>query len=275
MRQLIVDSSCEFNEGMINSMDVSVVPFKITMGGKDFIDDENLEMDSFIETMNNTTDAIRTACPSPDDFYRCMKGDEIFVVTITGMLSGTYQSAMIAKQMYLEKNPDAKIHVFDSESATSGETGIALIIEDLNKEGKSFDEIVEITEDLKKKSITLMALSSLTNLARNGRIPKIAGKLSRVLNIKLIARNKEGKISPMTIERGIKKTLSSLVKKCKELSDLSAKYAIVISQANAVDTAKALKDKLLEIFPDRLIEITSMRGLSSTYAEEGGVVVFL
>ena len=115
----------------------------------------------------------------------------------------------------------------------------------------------------------------MTNLARNGRIPKIAGKLSRILNIKMIARNKEGKITPLSIERGIKKTINSLVKKCKELGSAGAKYAIVISQANAIDAAIELKNKLLEIFPDRIVEITQMKGLSSTYAEEGGVVVFL
>lgn len=275
MRQLIVDSSCEFNEGMIKSMELSTVPFKITMGGETFVDDEILNMDEFLHTMKNSSDVIRTACPSPDDYYRCMKGDEIFVITLTSGLSGTYQSAMIARDMYLEEHPDAKIHVFDSGSATAGETGLGLIIEGLNMLGRDFDEIVEITERFKENSITLMALSSLTNLARNGRIPKIAGKLSRVLNIKLIAKNVEGKIAPINIERGLKKTMDSLIKKCQELSDASAKYAIVISQVNAVEIAKNLREKLLEIFPDRLVEITSMRGLSSTYAEEGGVVVFL
>lgn len=275
MRQLIVDSSCEFNEGMIKSMELSTVPFKITMGGETFVDDEILNMDEFLHTMKNSSDVIRTACPSPDDYYRCMKGDEIFVITLTSGLSGTYQSAMIARDMYLEEHPDAKIHVFDSGSATAGETGLGLIIEGLNMLGRDFDEIVEITERFKENSITLMALSSLTNLARNGRIPKIAGKLSRVLNIKLIAKNVEGKIAPINLERGVKKTLDALVKKCQELSDASAKYAIVISQVNAVEIAKNLREKLLEIFPDRLVEITSMRGLSSTYAEEGGVVVFL
>lgn len=275
MRQLIVDSSCEFNEGMIKSMELSTVPFKITMGGETFVDDEILNMDEFLHTMKNSSDVIRTACPSPDDYYRCMKGDEIFVITLTSGLSGTYQSAMIARDMYLEEHPDAKIHVFDSGSATAGETGLGLIIEGLNMLGRDFDEIVEITERFKENSITLMAFSSLTNLARNGRIPKIAGKLSRVLNIKLIAKNVEGKIAPINIERGLKKTMDSLIKKCQELSDASAKYAIVISQVNAVEIAKNLREKLLEIFPDRLVEITSMRGLSSTYAEEGGVVVFL
>lgn len=275
MRQLIVDSSCEFNEGMIKSMELSTVPFKITMGGETFVDDEILNMDEFLHTMKNSSDVIRTACPSPDDYYRCMKGDEIFVITLTSGLSGTYQSAMIARDMYLEEHPDAKIHVFDSGSATAGETGLGLIIEGLNMLGRDFDEIVEITERFKENSITLMAFSSLTNLARNGRIPKIAGKLSRVLNIKLIAKNVEGKIAPINIERGLKRTMDSLIKKCQELSDASAKYAIVISQVNAVEIAKNLREKLLEIFPDRLVEITSMRGLSSTYAEEGGVVVFL
>ena len=275
MRQLIVDSSCELNDDMIKSMDVSIVPFKITMDGTEFIDNENLDIEDFLMTMENSKDAIRTACPSPDDFFRCMNGDEIFIVTLTSQLSGTYQSAMIAKEMYFEKNPNAKVHVFDSMSATSGETGIALMIENLNEQNKSFEEIVEYVEAQKESSITLIALSSLTNLARNGRIPKIAGKLSRILNIKMIARNKEGKITPLSIERGIKKTINSLVKKCKELGSAGAKYAIVISQANAIDAAIELKNKLLEIFPDRIVEITQMKGLSSTYAEEGGVVVFL
>lgn len=275
MKQLIVDSSCELTDDMIKSMECSVVPFIITMDGKDFIDDENLNMETFFETMDNSSDVIRTACPSPDEFLKRMKGDEIYVVTITSKLSGAYQSAMIAKQMYLEKHPEAKVHVFDSKSATAGETGVALIVDELVGMGKSFEEVVAETEKKIDESITLIALSSLNNLARNGRLPRIVGKLSKVLNIRLIARNKDGEISPLSIERGLKRTLNSLIKKCEEYGNKVCEYAIVISQANAVEVAVELKNRLMEMFPSRPIEITSMKGLSSTYAEEGGVVVFL
>lgn len=275
MRQLIVDTSCELNDNMIDQMELCYVPFVITMGNRVFVDDLNLDMEDFFHTMKNTNDTIRTACPSPDDFYRVMKGDEIFVITITSKLSGTYSSAMIAKQMYLEENPNAKVHVFDSASAVSGESGIALFINDLAKEGKEFKEIVRETEEMMKRSVTVIALSSLTNLARNGRMPKFAGKLSRVLNIKLIARAKDGKILPISIEKGVKRTINTVVEKCKNLCDMTLKCQIVISHANQIDMAEAIKAKISEIFPSRKINITGMKGLSSTYAEEGGIVVFL
>lgn len=275
MIKIVVDSCCELNMDMMEGVDVSFVPFKLSIGSDDFLDDENLNIEDFRTRMEESKEPVKTACPSPMDFFERFQGDIVYVVTITSELSGTYQSAMIAKEMYLKEYPGAKVHVFDSRSAVAGETAVFLNIVKCIKEGKSFEETVADTEDVINRSSTIINLASLSNLAKNGRIPKIAGKLSKVLNIRMIGKAKEGKIVPVSIERGLKRSIKSLVNKALDICDKSLKTAIVISEANALEAAKEVKEMLLKDFPDRIIEITGMKGLSTTYAEEGGLVLHL
>lgn len=275
MIKIVVDSCCELNLDMMEGVDVSFVPFKLSIGSDDFLDDENLNIEDFRIRMEESKEPVKTACPSPMDFFEKFQGDIVYVVTITSELSGTYQSAMIAKEMYLKEYPGAKVHVFDSRSAVAGETAVFLNLVKCIKEGKSFEETVADTEKLIERSVTIINLASLSNLAKNGRIPKIAGKLSKVLNIRMIGKAKDGKIVPVSIERGLKRSVKSLVNKALDICDRSLKTAIVISEANALEAAKEVREMLLKDFPDRIIEITGMKGLSTTYAEEGGLVLHL
>lgn len=275
MIKIVVDSCCELNLDMMEGVDVSFVPFKLSIGSDDFLDDENLNIEDFRIKMEESKEPVKTACPSPMDFFDKFEGDIVYVVTITSELSGTYQSAMIAKEMYLKEYPGAKVHVFDSRSAVAGETAVFLNLVKCIKEGKSFEETVADTEEIIERSVTIINLASLSNLAKNGRIPKIAGKLSKVLNIRMIGKAKDGKIVPVSIERGLKRSVKSLVNKALDICDKSLKTVIVISQANALEAAKEVKEMITKDFPDRIIEITGMKGLSSTYAEEGGLVLHL
>lgn len=275
MIKIVVDSCCELNLDMMEGIDVSFVPFKLSIGSNDFLDDENLNIEDFRIKMEESKEPVKTACPSPMDFFDKFEGDIVYVVTITSELSGTYQSAMIAKEMYLKEYPGAKVHVFDSRSAVAGETAVFLNLVKCIKEGKSFEETVADTEEIIERSVTIINLASLSNLAKNGRIPKIAGKLSKVLNIRMIGKAKDGKIVPVSIERGLKRSIKSLVNKALDICDKSLKTAIVISEANALEAAKEVREMLLKDFPDRIIEITGMKGLSTTYAEEGGLVLHL
>ena len=275
MIKIVVDSCCELNLDMMEGVDVSFVPFKLSIGSNDFLDDENLNIEDFRIKMEESKEPVKTACPSPMDFFDKFEGDIVYVVTITSELSGTYQSAMIAKEMYLKEYPGAKVHVFDSRSAVAGETAVFLNLVKCIKEGKSFEKTVADTEEIIERSVTIINLASLSNLAKNGRIPKIAGKLSKVLNIRMIGKAKDGKIVPVSIERGLKRSIKSLVNKALDICDKSLKTAIVISEANALEAAKEVREMLLKDFPDRIIEITGMKGLSTTYAEEGGLVLHL
>lgn len=275
MIKIVVDSCCELNLDMMEGVDVSFVPFKLSIGSNDFLDDENLNIEDFRIKMEESKEPVKTACPSPMDFFDKFEGDIVYVVTITSELSGTYQSAMIAKEMYLKEYPGAKVHIFDSRSAVAGETAVFLNLVKCIKEGKSFEKTVADTEEIIERSVTIINLASLSNLAKNGRIPKIAGKLSKVLNIRMIGKAKDGKIVPVSIERGLKRSVKSLVNKALDICDKSLKTAIVISEANALEAAKEVREMLLKDFPDRIIEITGMKGLSTTYAEEGGLVLHL
>ena len=144
MRKIIADSSCdlESTENIVHGVDLGVVQMKIHVEDREFVDDSNLNLDEMLETLANTKEKSSTACPSPIEFEEAFgDADEVFVVTITSQLSGCYNSAVLAKNMYQEKYPDRKVYVFDSLS-TSGE--MILIIEGNNQEEDN-NELINLT----------------------------------------------------------------------------------------------------------------------------------
>ena len=145
--KIVADSSCDLNEALKEQLNIKLVPFKIDVDDKKFIDDEEMNTMELIDAMKNSPNPVRTSCPSPGDFvseYR--KADNIFAVTISGQLSGTYNSAVLAKDMIQEEEPEKFVHVFDSRSASIGETLVAMKIQELIEKQLNNFEIVEKVE---------------------------------------------------------------------------------------------------------------------------------
>ena len=183
--KIVADSSCDLNQDLEQKLDISLVPFKIDIDESSFIDNEDLDLVDFTKTMIASPNPIRTSCPSPGDFVEeYKKAENIFVVTISANLSGTYNSAVLAKDMILEEFSDKFVHVFNSKSASIGETLIALKINELIGEKLSNLEIVKKVETYIKEMKTYFISESLDNLIKNGRISKTKGLIANVLNLK-------------------------------------------------------------------------------------------
>ena len=197
--------------------------------------------------------------------------DEIFVVTITSGLSGTYGSAMAAKDLYEQVHPKVKIHVFDSLS-TGPE--MQLLIEKLASlldTDLSFEEIRDAGEAYLRSTRMFFSLQSLHNLAQNGRVNKLVAGAIGILNIRILATaSPEGTIAPVEKCRGEKKAQSAMAAKMLEAGYKGGK--VRIHHAENPETAQAVKAALLEKFPAADIEIGTCRGLCSYYAERGGVL---
>lgn len=275
MYKIISDTSCDLTKKEIKDLGIEYVPFKISIDGKDFTDDENLNIDDFLEAMKSTENPINTACPSPYDYLKIIeenKDKDIYILTISSKLSGSYNSAKVAEAEAKEKFENLKIHVIDSKAASAGTTRIALKLLDLVKE-KDFEEIVKEIEKDTNLETTMFVLESMKNLIKNGRIKKTAGLIANVLNIRPIMISNDGEIELFEINRGMKKSLDKMIKAIESKCKIEKPDLITISYVANKERAEKLKEKIEELYEDVKVHIRHTNGLSSGYADIGGIVI--
>ena len=276
--KIIADTSADFTAEEANAMDITFVPFTIDAGGNTYMDDDSLDLDALYADMQATQDPIRTGCPSPFLYKEAMDesgADEIFVVTITSGLSGSYNAAKTAVEEVKREHPEKKIALIDSKSASAGTANVVSLIYKRAEEGKDFDAIEKEIRDYADKQSTFFILESMDNLIKNGRIPKLAGKAVNVLNMKPIMRGEDGAIGLFQINRGFKK---SLVKLAKEVIKINAERSvefITISHSHAEEKAKLFKKYIQDEIQTATVRIVQTKGLSGVYADLGGIVVAL
>ena len=271
MVKIIADSSADIKA--VEGVCFQSVPMTIRAGGRDFVDNEQLDTAAMLDFLASHNGPSGTACPGPENWMSAFEGaDEIFVVCITGSLSGTWSSAMAARELYLQAHPDAKIHVFDSLS--TGPEMLLLIekLASLIREGKSFDEICAAGEEYLSSTHLLFILRSVHNLAQNGRVSKLVAGAIGILGIQILAvASEQGTIEPIEKCRGDKKARSALVQEMYERGYRGGK--VRISHAQNSEAAIAIERALRECFPLADIKTRLCGGLCSYYAERGGVIV--
>lgn len=270
-RKIVADSSCDMWE--LNGVDFAVAPITISTDNKHYVDNQELDVHLMSEELAKYKGVSHTACPSVGSWLDCYEGyDEVFVVTLTGAMSGTYNSAMTAKGIYEEENENVKVHVFDSLS-TGPE--MRLLIEKLKEmieEDLPFEEIVEKGQDYLNHSRLFFALKSLHNFAMNGRVSKAVASAIGVLNISIFATaSAEGTIQQISKCRGEKKVVKSMIEHLENAGYHGGK--VRISHANNLKLAHNVRDKILELYPHADIIVYPMGGLCTYYAEIGGLLV--
>lgn len=270
-RKIVADSSCDMWE--LNGVDFAVAPMTISTDNKHYVDNQELDVHLMSEDLAKYKGVSHTACPSVGSWLDCYEGyDEVFVVTLTGAMSGTYNSAMTAKGIYEEENENVKVHVFDSLS-TGPE--MRLLIEKLKEmieEDLTFEEIVEKGQDYLKHTRLFFALKSLHNFAMNGRVNKAVASAIGVLNISIFATaSEEGTIQQISKCRGEKKVVKSMIEHLENAGYHGGK--VRISHADNLKLAHSVRDKILELYPHADIIVYQMGGLCTYYAEIGGLLV--
>lgn len=270
-RKIVADSSCDIWE--LNGVDFAVAPITISTDNKHYVDNQELDVHLMSEELAKYKGVSHTACPSVGSWLDCYEGyDEVFVVTLTGAMSGTYNSAMTAKGIYEEENENVKVHVFDSLS-TGPE--MRLLIEKLKEmieKDLPFEEIVEKGQDYLKHSRLFFALKSLHNFAMNGRVSKTVASAIGVLNISIFATaSEEGTIQQISKCRGEKKVVKSMIEHLENAGYHGGK--VRISHADNLKLAHSVRDKILELYPHADIIVYPMGGLCTYYAEIGGLLV--
>lgn len=273
--KIIADSGCDYRTYENAAPDTSFVsvPLTIQIGETIYTDDANLDTDKMMEDLYATTTASKSACPSPDDYMKAFEGaDNIIVVTITGTLSGSHNSAQVAKKLYLEDHPASNIHVIDSLSA-GGEVDLLvrklhqLIAQDLD-----FDQVVEVITKYQEKTKLIFVLAKVDNLVKNGRLNKIIGTVVGLLNIRMVGQASDtGTLELLHKARGQKKAISTTFEEM-----LNAGYKgghITIAHRRNDKFVEQLSALVHEKFANADIEILPTSGLCSFYAEEGGLLI--
>ena len=271
---VIVDSCCDLTPEMRADPVFRSIPLTIRVGGKDYIDDQNLDTSLLIYAMDQSPDASSSSCPSPGDYleaFRRAEGD-IYVITLSALLSGSHNSAWQAKQMFLEEEPERNVHVFNSCSASVGEVLLAQKVHQLAKSGVPFSQVVAQTEQTVTDTNTLFVLENLDNLRKNGRLTKVQAMLTGALRIKLImGSTPEGEICKHGQALSIKQALSKLVDIIAADEKHKGKI-LYIAQCLCPDRAQQLWEMAQKVCQFSGVVITATRGLSSYYANSGGVI---
>lgn len=273
--RIVADSCCDLNDDLRDKLDISLVPFKIDVDEEKFIDNEDIDTDKLLKFMKKSPNPVKTSCPSPGDFVKeYEKYKDIFAVTISSKLSGTYNSAVLAKQMVEEENPDKFIHVFDSKSASVGETLVSIKIQELIDEKLANIEIVEKVEKYIADMKTFFVLESLDNLIKNGRISKTKGLIANVLNLKpIMGDDGDGSIRLVENNRGNKRVFKRLVDLIGETGEKLEDKILAIAHVNALEKAEKLKSEIEKIYKFKDIILVKTAGLATAYANDGGIVL--
>ena len=268
---VVVDSGCDLvNFPECENVIFERAPLTIRVGEKEYIDDFNLDIDGFMDDMLHCTTTTGSAAPSPSIWYESFKkADNVFAITITSGLSGSYRSAMAARDMILDEYPDKKIHVIDSLSAGPELTVILYKLTEYIKQEMPFEEITEKITAYKENTGLGFMLENLDNFVRNGRVNKYVGKITGILGIRIIGRaSTTGELEVVHKSRG--KYLEQLADMV--INDGYKGGRLVIAHCYNETGANKLSELFKERFPDCSIEIMPTSGLCSYYAENHGLL---
>ncbi|HHW71216.1 MAG TPA: DegV family protein [Clostridiales bacterium] len=273
--KIIADSCCDLNEEIKAKHEIEIVPLTIHIGSNTYLDNEELDTDELLADMLSSEHAPKTASPSPEAFMKKYReNDNTFVVTLSSALSSTYAHAVLAKNMILEEIEDKFVHVFDSLSASVGETLVSIKISELIKENLDISSIIHRTNEYIKNMKTLFILESLDNLVKAGRLSLLKGKLTSLLSIKpIMMGNERGEIEMLERVRGSKKAFSRLLDLIGEQGEKLEEKVLGIAHCNAPKKALQFKEEVEDRYNFRDIIIVETAGISTVYANDGGLII--
>ena len=252
------------------------IPLTLNVNGLEIIDDETFDQKEFLKAVAASPECPKSACPSPQKYYDAFNcdADRVYAVTLSAELSGSYNSAMTGRKMLLEEKPDKKIKVFNSRSASIGQTLIGMKIAECEEKGMSFDDVVKTVEEYIDSQITYFVLENLDSLRKNGRLTGVKSLVATALRIKPVMQSTpEGEICQIDQARGINRALMKMADHIRENTVESQNRILAISHCNCPDRAKMLLEELKSRMKFKNTVLLDTAGVSSLYANDGGIIV--
>ena len=275
---IVADSCCELTADMKKRENIEIAPLTLEVGGESILDDETFDQKYFLKRVAECPECPKSACPSPDYFRKSfLNGAErCYAVTLSAQLSGSYNSAVLGADLAQEENEDLKIHVFNSRSASIGETLIVKKIVECEEAGMSFEHVVETVELYISTQHTYFVLENLETLRKNGRLSKTKALVASALKIKpVMGATSEGDIVQLDQARGINKALMKMVDAIVNDAQHVENKTLAISHCNCPERAEMVKEALLERLAVQDVFVLDTQGVSSMYANDGGIIIAL
>lgn len=274
--KIIIDSCGELLDEWKQDEHFESVPLTLNVGGETIIDDAAFNQSEFLKKVAACETCPKSACPSPERYMKAFDcdADHVYAVTLSAELSGSYNSAVLGRTLLHEEQPDKKIYVFNSRSASIGETLIGLKIQECEEAGYTFEEVVSTVEEYIAEQNTFFVLDNLETLRKNGRLSTMKAFVASALKIKpVMGATPEGTICQLDQARGINKALVKLVDYVVERTVDSANRILAISHCNCRDRAEIVRDAILARMKVKDVILLDTAGVSTMYANDGGVIV--
>ena len=276
---IVSDSSCDLQMSQFSSESVrfETVPLRIQVGEREFVDNDDLDVPVMLAAMAEEKSASSTACPSPAAFARAFeKGDKTICFTISANLSGTYNAAVMGREILLEEHPEKEVCIIDSRSTAGAMILLIRKAQELmeaDPEGERFEEICSALRIYQASLRTFFTLECFDNLIKNGRMRPLVGTLLHSLGIHVIGvATPQGTIQVVDKARGEVKTYKTIAAHMEDSKDCTDAEVIICHCENQTGAVK-LKERILAELPVKSVEIFSCRGLTSFYAMEKGLIV--
>lgn len=273
--KIIIDSCGELTEEMKKSGNFETASLQIDVGGHHIVDDETFDQADFLAKVAASKESVKSACPAPESYMEAYsKADDIYVVTLSAELSGSYNSAVLGKNLYEEENGTKNIHVVNSRGAATTQVLIARKLNEYASQGMPFEEVVDKIEEYTISLRTYFVLETLEVLRKNGRLSRLSATIAGALNIKpVMIGTRDGVIQKAAQARGMKKALAKMVEHMgSEGRDLTRRQ-FVISHCNCYERAVYVKELIKKHLHAEDIDIVDTKGVSSLYACDGGIIV--
>ncbi len=274
--KIIVDSCCELPQNLKNDVRFEIVPLTLIVGDN-YEKEDNMEFDQreFLDAVAACPVCPKSACPSPERYQKAYEteAEHVYVVTLSSKLSGSYNSAVLGKNLYHETYGEKDIYVVDSKSAACGETQIAYKLMELEEKERTFAEIIEQIEQFVKDMNTYFVLENLDTLRKNGRLSGVKALVASTLNIKPVMGADNGSIIQLGQSIGMKKALARMAETAIEQAVEAGRKRLMITHCNNLKAAEYVRRHIEEKLHFKETLILDAAGVSSMYANEGGVIV--
>lgn len=273
--KIVGDSSTDLTPELREKGNVVLVPLTLQIDDEEIVDDETFNQADMLQKMKESKDCLKSACPSPDAFMKHFdSADDIYVITLSSQLSGSFNSAEVARNMYLEDHPEKNILVIDSRSASIGQTLLAMRLQELLEQGTSFEETSKLILQYRDEMCTKFVLESLEVFRRNGRLSTVKATLCNALNIKAVMTSlPDGSIDRVDQGRGMKKAIERMVGAIEKDAVNPSERILGIAHCNNYERAVFTRDCIMKQIPFKDCIIVDTAGVSSFYANDGGVIV--
>ena len=272
---IVCDSCTDLTEEDLKKGCYTLVPLTLLVDGEEIIDDETFDQADFLAKVAASKEAEKSACPAPESYMEAYsKADDIYVVTLSAELSGSYNSAVLGKNLYEEENGTKNIHVVNSRGAATTQVLIARKLNEYASQGMPFEEVVDKIEEYTTSLRTYFVLETLEVLRKNGRLSRLSATIAGALNIKpVMIGTRDGVIQKAAQARGMKKALAKMVEHMgSEGRDLTRRQ-FVISHCNCYERAVYVKELIKKHLHAEDVDIVDTKGVSSLYACDGGIIV--